>query len=49
MTNLEKEIKHYIKSGIYCQNEIFNRIYPTYFGHYSTLRNTIAKVKNDGL
>lgn len=49
MGNLEREIIHYIKCGIYCPHEIFNRIYPTYMGHYSTLRNTIARIKNNGL
>ena len=49
MTKLEREIVHYMKCGIYCPHEIFNRIYPTFTGHYSVLRDTIAKVKNDGI
>lgn len=50
MTNkLEKEIRHYIKCGVYCQHEIFNRIYPTFMGHYSRLRDMIARIKNEGV
>lgn len=49
MTELEKEINHYLKCGIYCPHEIFNRMYPSFRGHYSMLRNAIAKVKNDGV
>lgn len=49
MTELEKEIYSYLKSGVYCPHEIFNRIYPTFMGHYSTLRNAIAKVKERGI
>lgn len=49
MTDLEKEITHYLKCGVYCPHEIFNRIYPTYMGHYSTLRNTISRIKEKGV
>lgn len=44
---IEDKIKQFLKNGVYDQNEIFKKIYPFYEGHYSTLRNTIAKVKNN--
>jgi hypothetical protein len=49
MNQLEREIKHYLECGVYCPREIFNRIYPTFTGHYSVLRDTIAKVKDKGI
>lgn len=44
--NIEQDIKLLLSNGIYCPREIFNRLYPTYVGHYSVLRNKIADVKN---
>lgn len=49
MTQLETTVKDLLKQGVYCQHKIFNHIYPTYFGHYNTLRTVIAKVKNAGI
>ena len=46
MENIEKEIKGYIKNGVYLPNEIFNRIYPTAVIHAAKLRDLISKVKN---
>lgn len=43
---MEDKIKRLIDNGVYCQNKIFNYLYPQYKGHYSTLRSEIAKVKN---
>lgn len=44
--NLSAKIKQMLNEGVYDQNEIFKRLYPTYRGHYSTLRDKIAWVKN---
>lgn len=44
---LRNRIKTLMEKGVYDQNKIFNYLYPEYRGHYSTLRNEIAKVKND--
>lgn len=44
---LRKEVRHYVKCGVHCQHELFNRIYPTFTGHYSTLRDVISEVKNN--
>lgn len=49
MNKLEREIRHLLKCGVYCQHEIFNRMYPSYMGHYSRLRDKISEVKNKGL
>ena len=49
MDNTRKEIKQMLRNGIYCQFEIFNRVYPTFNGHYSTLRNMIAEEKTHGI
>ncbi len=46
MDNIKKEIKTYIKNGVYHPNEIFNRIYPTVSIHASRLRELISTVKN---
>lgn len=43
---MEQEIKHLMKEGMYDQNEIFRVLYPYYVGHYSKLREEIAKIKN---
>lgn len=43
----EKAVKLLIDNGIYCQNEIFNRLYPRFPGHYNTLRRIIDRIKND--
>lgn len=43
---LTNKIKKMLNEGIYDQNEIFRQLYPTYRGHYSTLRDKIAWVKN---
>jgi hypothetical protein len=45
-TNVKKQIKELIDQGVYGYHDIFNRLYPTYMGHYNTLRNAIAEVKN---
>lgn len=45
--DVKKDVKLLLSNGIYCPREIFNRLYPTYVGHYSTLRNVIAEVKNE--
>ena len=47
--NIEKAIKDLLLEGVYCQHKIFNILYPTYTGHYYTLRTKIAKVKNEGI
>ncbi len=51
MTNnkLKRRIRNLLKDGVYCQHAIFKTIYPTYMGHYSVLRNTIAEVKDKGV
>lgn len=46
MENIIKEIKGYIKNGIFLPNEIFNRIYPTVTIPASKLRELISNVKN---
>lgn len=45
--NFEKEIEGMIKRGIYCQHEIFNRLYPYYEGHYAGLRTLISRIKSN--
>jgi hypothetical protein len=47
-STVRAEVNLLINNGIFDQNEIFNRLYPTYIGHYSKLRDLIAEVKNDG-
>lgn len=44
----QKEIRGLIKNGVYNQHEIFNRLYPLWNGHYSTLRNMISTIKDKG-
>jgi hypothetical protein len=39
-------IQSLIDEGMYGYKDIFDHIYPTYMGHYYTLRQTIAEVKN---
>lgn len=41
-----KRIKNLLSEGVYDPKEIFDTIYPTYMGHYYTLRKLIAEVKN---
>jgi len=43
---VKNDIKKLMSQGVYCPREIFDRLYPTYVGHYSKLRDTIAQVKN---
>lgn len=45
---MHNKIKQLMKAGVYNQHVIFDTLYPTYGGHYSTLRNLIAEVKNNG-
>lgn len=40
------EIRILMNNGIYHQDELFRRIYPTYIGHYSKLRELIAEEKH---
>lgn len=42
----KKKIKSLLAEGVYGYNEIFDRLYPTFMGHYYTLRRLIAEVKN---
>lgn len=44
---MEHQIRALLKQGIYHQDEIFNRLYPTFKGHYSRLRDMISKEKNN--
>lgn len=46
---VEKEVRFLLFNGLMCQNEIFNRLYPTFNGHYGRLRDIIGKVKNEGI
>lgn len=43
------EIKSYLKCGVVCQHEIFNRMYSGFVGHYTRLRQLIADCKNEGV
>jgi hypothetical protein len=44
--SMVKQIQEYINSGVYDQNRIFKELYPKWNGHYSVLRDMIAKEKN---
>lgn len=46
---MDKEIITLLKSGVYDQNAIFKQLYPKWTGHYSVLRNKIARIKNNGI
>ena len=44
---MRNEIRSLLKQGIYHQEEIFRRLYPTFPGHYSRLRDMISEEKNN--
>lgn len=44
---MEKQIRSLLRQGVYHQDDIFNRLYPHFPGHYSRLREMIAKEKNN--
>jgi hypothetical protein len=46
MFDIREEVKLLLRNGIYCPKEIFNRLYPSWNGHYSKLREIIQEVKN---
>jgi hypothetical protein len=48
MDDTFNEIKLLMDAGIYDHNMIFKLLYPSYTGHYSSLRDQIARVKNAG-
>lgn len=47
MSNTQARIKSLIGQGVYHQDKLFATLYPTYKGHYSRLRDLIAKEKNN--
>lgn len=47
--DVRKEIVFLLKEGCMDQIEIFNRLYPSFRGHYSRLRDLISTVKNEGV
>lgn len=46
---IEKKIYNLMKEGVYCPNTLFKTLYPTYMGHYATLRKKIAEAKERGV
>lgn len=45
---VRQEVRKLLREGVYHQDDLFARLYPTYFGHYSVLRNIISEEKNNG-
>jgi hypothetical protein len=45
---MRQKVKDLIALGMFDQNTLFATLYPTWRGHYSTLRNIISEVKNNG-